>query len=330
MMSDVAGGPPVEHGGVPAPVPLAYPAPCVTCGQVPGQPMGAQQMMTGPMPGQDMVPGVTRVVGPVLAVGRVRASFPNLGLQREYAEAAGADPEALVASSNLKELISQDEYQYLAHQVCWMFTVQSVDVCVVAPRSTEDVNELVSMAADEENTVQVLLGQPTTTAAAPDCLNDDLPMVSPVQLLSFTIDEFASALAQRYDADRATSETGDVGADGAGGTGNDPHWRAMVRDVFYRLTRRAGTTGFTDEDRARNYIALKDPGVYAMIWNALSNGQNLIGIGSRELTRGGRRLGAVSFSFRHRQTHVVERYETLIDTQDLFCFKAAPLTPTYD
>jgi hypothetical protein len=323
MMSDVAGG---EHGGVPAPVPVANPAPCVTCGQVPGQPMGAQQMM----PGQNTVPGVTRVVGPVLAVGRVRASFPNLGLQREYAEVAGADPEALVASSDLKELISQDEYRYLAHQVCWMFTVQSVDVCVVVPRTAEDVNELVSMTADEEDTVHVLLGQPTTTAAAPDCLNDDLPMVSPVQLLSFTIDEFATALAQRYDTDRATSETGDVGADGADGTGNDPRWQGMVRDVFYRLTRRAGTTGFSDEDRARNYVALKDPAVYALIWNALSNGQSLIGIGSRELVRGGRRLGAVWFSFRHHQTHVVERYETLIDTHNLFCFRAAPLTPTYD
>jgi hypothetical protein len=200
---------------------------------------------------------------------------------------------------------------------------------VVVPRSAEDVNELVSMAADQEDTVQVLLGQPTTTAA-PDCLNDDLPVVSPVQLLSFTIDEFASALAQRYDADRATSETGNVGADGADGTGNDPHWQVMVRDVFYRLTRRAGTTGFSDDDRARNYVALKDPAVYAMIWNALSNGQNLIGIGSRELTREGRRLGAVWFRFRHQQTHVIERYETLIDTHNLFCFKAAPLTPTYD
>jgi PatG Domain len=330
MMSDAAGGPLVEHGAVPAPMPVANPAPCVTCGQVPGQPMGAQQMMMGAMPGQDMVPGVTRMVGPVLAVGRVRSSFPNLGLQREYAEAAGADPEALVASNDLKELISQDEYRYLAHQMCWMFTVQSVDVCVVVPRSAEDVNELVSMAADEEDTVQVLLGQPTTTAAAPECLNDDLPMVSPVQLLSFTIDEFASALAQRYDADRATSKRGKAGADRADGTGNDPHWQAMVRDVFYRLTRRAGTTGFRDEDRARNYVALKDPAVYAMIWNALSNGQSLIGIGSRELIRGGRRLGAVWFTFRHHQTHVVERYETLIDTQDLFCFKAAPLTPTYD
>jgi hypothetical protein len=273
---------------------------------------------------------VPRVVGPVLAVGRVRASFPNLGLQREYAEVAGADPEALVASNDLKELISQDEYRYLAHQVCWMFTVQSVDVCVVVPRTAEDVSELVSMAADEEDAVHVLLGQPTTTAAAADCLNAELPMVSPVQLLSFTIGEFATALAQRYDTDRATSEVGDVGADGADGTGNDPRWHGMVRDVFYRLTRRAGTTGFSDEDRARNYVALKDPAAYALIWNALSNGQSLIGIGSRELVRGGRRLGAVSFSFRHHQTHVVERYETLIDTHNLFCFRAAPLTPTYD
>jgi hypothetical protein len=361
MMSDsVAGGQPVEYGGAPAPVvgnpgsvtpsvmsPAAGqqipgqqmpgqsmgadPAPCVTCGQVPGQPVAAQQMMAQPMPGQDMALGVTQMIGPVLAVGQLRASFPNLGLQREYAEAAGVDPDAPIASSDLKDLISQDEYRYLAHQLCWMFTVQSADVCVVVPRSDADLDELVdSLAADDENTVQVLLGQPTTRAAAPDCSDNDLPMVSPVQLLSFTIDEFAAALAQRSDAEQATPEAGNGGGEGASGTGDDPRWRRMVRDVFYRLTRRADSTGFSDEDRARNHEALKDAGMYALTWNALSNGQNLIGINTRPFMRGGRRQVAVRFSFRHHQTHVIERYETVIDTNDLFCFKATSLTPTYD
>jgi hypothetical protein len=306
-----------------------------------------------------MVPGVTRVVGPALAVGRLRASFPSLGLQREYAEAAEADPDAPVASSDLKDLISQDEYRYLARQMCWVFTVQSVDVCVVVPRSEADLDELVeSLAADDENTVQVLVGEPATRLPAPGCSDAGLPMVSPVQLLSFTMDQFAGALGQRYDADRvavgageptveqarkperraatrgqaesSAADEGEGGAEDAGGTGNDPRWGTMVRDVFSRLTRRADSTGFNDEDRARNYLALKDPGVYALTWNAQSSGQNLIGIGTRQFVRGGRRMVAVRFSFRHWQTHVIERYETLVDTHDLFCFKAAPLTPTYD
>lgn len=339
MSDSVVGGQPVE-GKAPAVDPgsiapavispvagqqmvsAAGPAPCVGCGQ--------------PMPGQVILPGVTRVVGPVLAVGRVRASFPSLGLQREYAEAAEADPDAPVASSDLKDVISRDEHRYLARQVCWMFTVQSLDVCVVVPRSDADLDELVeSLAIDDESTVQVLVGEPASRLAAPGCWDADLPMVSPVQLLSFTIDEFAGALAQRYDADRAAGgavdgSEGNGGGEGAGGTGDDPRWRTMVRDVFYRLTRRADTTGFSDEDRARNYLALKDPAGYALIWNALSNGQNLIGISTRQFVRGGRRMVAVRFTFRHRQTQVIDRYETLVDTNDLFCFKAAPLAPTYD
>jgi len=311
------------------------------------------------MPGEGITPGVTRVVGPALAVGRLRASFPSLGLQREYAEAAEADPDAPVASSDLKELISQDEYRYLARQMCWVFTVNSVDVCVVVPRSDTDLDEMVeSLAADDEDRVLVLVGEPATRLPASGCSDAGLPMVSPVQLLSFTMDQFAGAVGQRYEADRvaagareptveqarsperrtaARGQSGSSAADGgegntddAPGTGNDPQWGSMVRDVFYRLTRRAGSTGFNDQDRARNYLAMKDPGVYALTWNAQSSGQSLIGIDTRHVVRGVRRMVAVRFSFRHWQTHVIERYETVVDTQDLFCFKAASLTPTYD
>lgn len=290
-------------------------------------------MMGQAMAGQTMLPGVSRVVGPLLAVGRLRASFPSLGLQREYAEAAQVDPDALVSTSDLKDLISHDEHRYLARQLCWIFTVQSADTCAVVPRTDADLDELMqSLAPDDEDPVQVLVGEPATGLTPPGCSDAGLPMVSPVQLLSFTMEEFADALGQRYDADRAANapDKGEDGAEVAGATGDEPRWRTMVRDVFNRLTRRTDSTGFGDEDRARNYLALKDPAVYALTWNAQNNRQNLIGIATRQFIRGGRRMVAVRFSFRHWQTHVIERYETLVDTQDLYCFKAAPLTPTYD
>jgi hypothetical protein len=53
-------------------------------------------------------------------------------------------------------------------------------------------------------------------------------------------------------------------------------------------------------------------------------------VSARRADRGGRRLVAVRFTFRDQQTHLVERYQCQVDTSDLFCFKATPLTLTYD
>ena len=296
-----------------------------------------------------------------MAVGRLRATFPSLGHQREYADAAQIDPDATVTSSDLTEVLSLDEHRYLARQVCWTFTVLGVDVCLVVPRYDIDLDEMMdTLAAEDDGTVQVLVGEPATARAAPGCWNIDLPMVAPVQFYSFSLDEFAEAMAEHYDAaaatpattrpeisstgeDTATTEdadneqptagdrpTGNAKNTGGGGVGSDPRWRSSVRDLFHRLTGRGDATGFSDEDRARNYLALKDPAVYALTWNARSHGQHLIDLSTRQSDRGGRRLVAVRFTFRDRQTHLVERYQCQVDTTDLFCFKATPLTLTYD
>jgi hypothetical protein len=334
---------------------------CVTC----GQPLRAQPM-TGqtrpPQPGQAGMPApAVRTVGPILAVGRLRATFPSLGHYREYADAAQIDPDATITSSDLKEVLSLDEHRYLARQVCWTFTVRlGVDVCLVIPRYDADLDEMMdTLAAEDDGTVQVLVGESATARAAPGCWDIDLPMVAPVQFHSFSLDEFAEAMAEHYDAadipettrpeisstgedtannDDADNEqptaddrpTGNAKNPVSGGVAGDPRWRSSVRDLFHRLTGRGDATGFSDEDRARNYLALKYPAVYALTWNARSHGQHLIDVSARQSDRGGRRLVAVRFTFRDRQTHLVERYQCQVDTTDLFCFKATPLTLTYD
>jgi hypothetical protein len=303
--------------------PPGGPGGCVTCGQLlPGHGM-PPALMSQPGP----QPVTTRTVGPILAVGRLRASFPSLGHQREYADIAAVDPDAPIATRELKDVVTQWEHRYLARQICWIFSVQSVDICVVVPRNDADLDELMdSVAIDDENTVHALTGEPAVNLGPAVCWDIELPLVAPVQLLSFTLDELAAGLGQRYDVDQSDE---DQAPDG-GGTSNDRRWQAMVRDVFNRLTRPSDTAGFNDDDRARTYLALKDPAVYGLAWNALNNGQSLIDIGTRRSVRAGRRLIVVRFTFRHRQTHVLDRYQCQVDTTDLFCFKATPLTPFYD
>lgn len=311
LMPPADPGPYLASGTTPTPT---GPVPCATC----GQPAAAS-------PSAYAVGGATTLLGPVLAIGRLRASFPSLGHQREYAEVAAADPDAPITGSALKQVIEVAENRYLARQTCWIFTVQANDVFSVVPGTDADLDELVDLLSGEDDgTVHALVGEPATAPVAQGCWLPGLPAITPVQVLSFSLDEFVSTLGDNYDASRDSS------AGGGNPTRDDPRYRATVQDLFYRLTRRADSTGFADDDRARNFLALKDPAVYALTWDRANNGQNLIEISTRRSVRNGRRLVGVRLSYRHHQTHLIERFQCQVDTTDLFCFKAAGLTPTYD
>lgn len=304
---------------------------CATCGQP--FPDAAQAVAS------DASMVSSRSVGSVLAVGRLHASFPSPGHQREYAEAADLDPDTPVAARDLKDVLGRHDNRYLAWQVCWTFEVHGTEVCLVVPRHETDLDDLLQMLAPEnDDSVQVLIGEPATGLGAPACWDADLPMVSPVQLMSFSLEEFAGALGRRFDAQQGGQRAGeekpgggeDTGGEGRSQTAGDPRWQAMASDVFARLTGRSNSTGFDDEDRARNYLALKDPAVYALVWQALNDGQHLIDVSTTSTVRSGRRLTNVRFALRSRQTSIVERYQCQVDTTDLFCFKASPLAPSYD
>ncbi|WP_448612619.1 cyanobactin maturation protease PatG family protein [Modestobacter sp. URMC 112] len=352
IMSQPTSGPP--GAGLPgAPAPHVHPASapavtgspgvaCATC----GQPTGIQG--TTAAQAQGLGTDWPAASGPLLAVGRLRAHFPTLGLQREYAEAAGVDPDAIVTSRDLRDVLADSDNRYLARQVCWTFAVQSVDVCQVLPRHDAELDELIdALGPDNEGTVQVLIGEAASRNTFAGCWLPDLPGVATIQILSFGLNELVTSLGEQHDQRSQTTldhveedPTGDVpplsdtasgaGAGAAARTGDDPRWQSVIRETFLRLTQRSGATGFRDEDRARNYVALKDPAIYSLIWTALQDGKSLVEVSARRLTRAGRRMVAVRLAFRHRQTQVIERYERLVDTQDTFCFAVGALNPVYE
>src|SRR5262245_34558231 len=88
----------------------AAPGGCVNCGQ-------ASTSLTAdaaaPVP-------VTMGAGFAYGVGRLSSRFPSLGAEREYAQLAGGDPDAIVRTADLKETLSKEQNRYLARQMCWV------------------------------------------------------------------------------------------------------------------------------------------------------------------------------------------------------------------
>jgi hypothetical protein len=263
----------------------------------------------------------TAAQGPfVYAIGRLSPQFQSLDVEKEFAQLA-ADVEGREVSEHhrLKAVVEQDDNLYLAHHICWVFTTQGIDSFAIVPRDNNDARQLVEsfVPASDESVINVAVGRPATTPPLWDWSASGLRLVSVDQLLTFTLDEFLDELA---------NTDGDGGSEG----GLDSDHRAAMRELFFRLTRRADNQGSTDAHRALNYAALRYPALYRATLQAFDDGKALLGVEVRPTPSSDRRLVSVRLIFRDRHTQIVERYSCAVDVTGEFCFLAAPLSPTYD
>lgn len=294
---------------------------CVTCGR--SVPAGGTAAVSGCASCGQSPPGVRLAAAQgqfVYAVGRLSPQFQSLDVEKEFAQlAADVEVREISERHQLKAVLENGDNVYLAHHICWVFTTQGVDRFAIVPRGDREARQLVDafVPATDENVINVLVGRPTTVAPLWDWSSSGLRLVSADQLLTFSLDEFLDALGAADD-------------DGDSEHGAGPDHRAAMREVFFRLTRRADNQGFTDGHRALNYAALRYPALYRAVLRALDGGKGLIGVETRPIPSGDRRLVSIRLIFRDRQTHIVERYSCAVDVTGEFCFLAVPLSPTYD
>jgi len=253
----------------------------------------------------------------VYAIGRLVPRFPDLGAEKEFAQAAGGvAANELVGTDQLRAVLSRPENAYLARLMCWVFVASDVEVFILGCGNTEQATRLVQALPapeDTDRTVQAVVGAGGPAHPGDPCAATGLPMVSVDHMLTFTVDEFLDALIADID---------DEHKDDA---------RRAANDLFARLTRRSGNWGLTDEDRARNYAALRYSQLYHLMFAAQRENKSFLGVEVRaSASPAGRQLVAIRLAFRERRTDVLERYQCLVDVTDRFPFLAASLAAVYD
>lgn len=286
-------------------------APCAACGQVTptGMPAGSLVAPTGAF---------------VCAVGRLAPRFQSLDIEKEFMQLAAQSGRTEASEhEQLKAVLEDADNLFLAHHICWTFTAGGLDSFAVVPRDDSDARRVIDAfaPAGDEAVINACIGRPATTPPLWDWTTAGLPLVNADLLLTFTLDEFLDALDGAYDGngDDTAREESDAGAR-----------RAVMRDLFLRLTRRADNQGMTDGSRALNYLALRYPSVYQATVQAHEDGKQLMGVEARATTAADRRLVSVRLVFRNPRTQIVERYGCSIDVTGEFCFLATPLSPSYD
>ncbi len=264
--------------------------------------------------GADASVGMQGVPSFIYALGSIKARFPSLGVEKEFARVVKERKTAdLTDQQVLYQIMSQEENRYLAREVCWIFTVEHIDTYILKPRSNCELMDFVEAINPEKRFDRdVIIGVRGPMAPPNMCNGLQAPIVVCDNIYSFEIDEFINDIPKPENM-------------------RTNPFKQAARELFFRIMQLADNVGEMDEHRAVNYIALRYPAIYALAVEMFSADKALtrVEVRSSRLT-GARKIVQVVFSFVDRNTDVLEKYFARIDVTEKRPFLFTKLQPFYD
>jgi hypothetical protein len=275
------------------------PAPCPTCG--PTMSHSLHFPRTGTPPG-----------GWIYAMGRIDPRFPRISVEKEFAQAGGdAETAGLTDRQATHRILSEPRNRFLARQLCWVLTISGQDAYVVIPRDSLDIGLLVDALRDgpDPNAVDVTIGARGPIAPPELCNGASLPTLLLDQLYSFDRESLLKGIPRPPSADAKS-------------------FAASAAELLDRILASTENLGVRDEDRAINYLALRDPSVYARVAELFGRDYSLTAIQARPWALSvSRRVVEVVFTFTQRKSAFVEKFAARVDVNDEFPFLVSKMSP---
>ena len=253
----------------------------------------------------------------VYALGKIEMRLPSLAVEKELAQVMGQGETAgLTDRQALHSVLNHRQNRYLARQVCWVLTIEGLATYILQPRDPTDLDLLLEAVRPVPNPmdVDVVIGLRGPIAPPDMCNGLMLPIVAFDQIYSFDADSLINAIPR----------PGTIPED------QEPLFRAAATELFWRIMQIADNAGATDEHRALNYLAVRDPAVYATASQAFGRDFSLTEVEVRPSRLSGtRRIVDVILSFQPRQFGAMEQYFVRVDVTEEFPFLLTPISPYY-
>jgi hypothetical protein len=261
----------------------------------------------------------------VYSIGRIEARFPNLSVEREFAQVRALEKRLTAGKTEQETLYAVlSKYRYLSRQMCYVFAVQGVETYILVPEDPADFGlllvEAIKPPADAaEIQFDVVIGVRGPIAQPDRCGGLMIPVVTFDQIYSFTKSSLLESIPVPNTFSEATRRM-------------DPAaFRRSSEEVFDRIIQMADNAGATDEHRALNYAAVRHPGVYARVAQEHAENRSLTAVEVRRSALGSvRSVMDVIFAFTDRATDVVEKYFCRVDVSGEFPFLVTKLSPFYE
>ena len=251
----------------------------------------------------------------VYAIGRVEARFPNLSVEKEFAQATGrTDTAGKTDQQTLHAVLSKRENRYLLRQLCWVLSIQGLETYLLAPRDPADVDLLVEAIrpAPKPNDIDVVIGLRGPIAPPTMCNGLMIPIVAFDQIYSFDRDALIKAIPK---PEKTTAA----------------QFGPAAEELFDRIMQMADNAGATDEHRALNYLVMRYPAIYAKAAEEFGRDFSLTGVEVRAAPLSStRNIVDVIFSYTNRNTDFTEKFFVRVDMTEEFPFLVAKMSPYYD
>jgi len=251
----------------------------------------------------------------VYSIGRIEARFPNLALEKEFAQVTGrTDSKGKTDRQTFHSVLSQRENRYLARQLCWVLSIQGLETYLLVPRDPLDVDLLLEAVrpVPSPNDIDVVIGIRGPIASPEMCNGLMAPIVVFDQVYSFDRDGLIKAIPK---PEKTTAD----------------QFRPAAEELFNRIMQMADNAGATDEHRVLNYLAMRYPVIYNKAAEEFGRGSALTGVEVRPSRLSGvRRVLDAIFSYTHRNTDVTEKCFVRVDATEEFPFLVTKLSPYYD
>jgi PatG C-terminal len=254
----------------------------------------------------------------VYAIGRVELRFPSLAVEKEYAQAVGqVDTSGMTDRQVMHNILSDRANRYLLRQLCWVFSVQGLETYLLAPRESADLDLLVEAVRAEPapEDLDAIIGMLGPLAAPESCNGLVVPVVAFDQIYSFDRGALLDALPVPEGLAKKDRES----------------FRATASELLDRILQLTDNAGARDEHRALNYLAMRYPAIYTQAARSFADSYSLasVDVQSSRLSAT-RSILDVIFSYRHRQTDVLDKYFVRVDVTEEFPFLVTKLSPYYD
>ncbi len=251
----------------------------------------------------------------VYAIGRIEARFPNLSMEREFAQAVGrADTSGKTDQQSFHTVLSKRENRYLARQMCWVLTVQGLETYLLLPRNPADIDLLTESvrARPNPNDIDVVIGLRGPIAPPQMCNGLTVPIVAFDQIYSFDRAALLDAIPR---PEQMSAE----------------QFGPAAEEVLHRILLMTDNAGATPEHRALNYLAMRYPGIYARAAEEFARDFALSGVEARpSVLSGARSIVTVVFAFTNRNTDYTEKFAVRCDVTGEFPFLVSKLAPYFD
>jgi len=229
----------------------------------------------------------------------------------------GRDNSGLTDRETMKTAMSDRQNRYLARNLCWVFVIEGLETYILLPRDPADLDLLLDSYRNEprRDDLDVVIGVRTHIAPPEMCNGLAVPVVVFDQLYSFDRDSLIEAIPK---PDSVAEK-------------NLAKFRTTAGQLFDQLIQMADNAGAINEHRALNYLTVRYPRIYAATAEQFERNFSFVAVEVvTSRLSGARSIVDVIFSYRHRETDVVEKQFVRVDVTEEFPFLVTKMGPYYD